>query len=81
MLDSLSRESKRMSGSNPIGPPGQHRVNSDELRPECDFSTGDWGKHDQQHRTDTNVVFLEVDVAQACKDFASMSELAKRQLP
>ena len=69
-----------MSGNNP--------VNSDELRAEYDFSAGVPGKHHQQYKADTNVIFLDADVAQAFKDSESVNqafrlllELAKRQLP
>ena len=69
-----------MSGNNP--------VNNDELRAEYDFSDGVRGKHHQQYKADTNVIFLDADVAQAFKDSESVNqafrlllELAKRQLP
>jgi len=69
-----------MSGNNP--------VNNDELRAEYDFSAGVRGKHHQQYKADSNVIFLDADVAQAFKDSESVNqalrlllELAKRQLP
>jgi len=73
-----------MNGNNLVSPP----VNSDELRAEYDFSAGVRGKHHQQYNADTNVIYLDADVAQAFKDSESVNqslrlllELAKRQLP
>ena len=69
-----------MSGNNP--------VSNDELRSEYDFSSGVLGKHFQQYKAGTNVVFLDADVAMAFKDSESVNQalrllldLAKRQLP
>jgi len=62
--------------------------NPDDMRPEYDFSDGVRGKHHQQYRAGTNVVFLDADVARAFRDSASVNralrlllELAKNQLP
>ena len=73
-----------MSGNNPVSQPS----NSDDLRSEYDFSSGIRGKHFQQYKAGTNVVFLDADVAIAFKDSESVNQalrllldLAKRQLP
>jgi len=73
-----------MSGNNPVSPP----VNSDDLRSEYDFSAGVRGKHHQQYKAGTNVVFLDADVAKVFKDSESVNQalrllldLARRQLP
>jgi hypothetical protein len=50
-----------MSGNNPFS--------NDELRPEYDFSDGVRGKHHQQYKAGTNVVFLHADIAKAFNDF------------
>jgi hypothetical protein len=59
----------------------------DDMRPEYDFSTGVRGKHHEQYKAGTNVVFLDADVAQVFKDSESVNralrlllDLAK-QLP
>lgn len=72
-----------MSGNNPVS-----RVNDDDLRSEYDFSAGVRGKHHQEYKAGTNVVFLDADVAQAFKDSESVNralrlllDLAKRQVP
>lgn len=69
-----------MSGSEPSS--------NEELRSEYDFSVGVRGKHHEQYRAGTNVVFLDADVAKAFEDSESVNqalrlllELAKRQLP
>ena len=63
-------------------------INKNQLRAEYDFSAGVRGKHHQQYKADSNVIFLDSDIVQAFKDFESVSqafrlllELAKRQLP
>ena len=73
-----------MSGNNPVSQPS----NSDDLRSEYDFSAGVRGKHYQQYKAGTNVVFLDADVAKAFKDSESVNQalrllldLAKRQVP
>lgn len=72
-----------MSGNNPVS-----RVNDDDLRSEYDFSAGVRGKHHQEYKAGTNVVFLDADVAQAFKDSESVNralrlllDLAKGQVP
>jgi hypothetical protein len=47
---------------------------SDEMRPEYDFSQGVRGKHFKAYRTGTNVVFLEPDIASAFPDSASVNQ-------
>lgn len=73
-----------MNTNNPVNP----LVQNDEPRAEYDFSAGVRGKHHQQYKAGTNVVFLDADVAQAFKDSESVNhalrlllELAKSQLP
>ena len=53
--------------------PHTHPSDSDEMRPEYDFSQGVRGKHYQVHRAGTNVVFLEPDVAAMFPDSASVN--------
>ena len=49
-----------MDRSNPAG--------DDDMRPEYDFSAGVRGKHHEQYKAGTNVVFLDADVAKVFKD-------------
>ena len=77
-----------MSGNNPVSPPVNTSANDDDLRSEYDFSAGVRGKHHQQYKAGSNVVFLDADVAKAFKDSESVNQalrllldLAKRQLP
>ena len=65
-----------------------HRDDNDEMRPEYDFSQGVRGKHYEAYRADTNVVFLDPDVARVFSDSASVNQvlrlllrLAKRNVP
>lgn len=67
---------------------GTDSSSTEELPSEYDFSAGVRGKHHQQYKAGTNVVFLDADVAKAFKDSESVNrslrlllELAKRQLP
>lgn len=60
----------------------------DDMRPEYDFSAGVRGKHHEQYKAGTNVVFLDADVAKVFKDSESVNralrlllDLAKSQLP
>lgn len=46
---------------------------ADELRPEYDFSSGVRGKHHAAHKTGTNVVLLDEDVARAFPDSDSVN--------
>jgi len=72
-----------MSLNNPVSPP----VHQDDLRSHYDFSAGVRGKHYQNYKAGTNVVFLDADVAKAFKDSESVNQalrlldLAKRQSP
>ncbi len=59
--------------------------NTDELRPEYDFSNGVRGQHHEAYRKGTNVVFLEPDVARVFKNseavnraLRSLLDLARR---
>ena len=53
--------------------PHPNANNSDEIRPEYDFSEGVRGKHYQAYRAGTNVVFLEPDIAEVFPDSASVN--------
>lgn len=46
---------------------------SDEMRPEYDFSSGVRGKHHRAYQKGTNVVLLEPDVAEVFKDSESVN--------
>ncbi len=63
-------------------------ADNDEMRVEYDFSGGVRGKHHEQFRAGTNVVFLDADVAKVFKDSESVNralrlllDLAQRQVP
>ena len=47
---------------------------SDDMRPEYDFSQGVRGKHYKAYQAGTNVVFLEPDIAAAFPDSASVNQ-------
>src|SRR5712691_2047618 len=47
---------------------------SDEMRPEYDFSQGVRGKHYKAYQSSTNVVFLEPDIAAVFPDSASVNQ-------
>ena len=47
---------------------------SNDIRPEYDFSHGVRGKHYEAYRAGTNVVFLDPDVAKAFVDSASVNQ-------
>ena len=51
-----------------------HQNDSDEMRPEYDFSHGVRGKHYAAYRAGTNVVFLDPDVALAFADSVSVNQ-------
>ena len=60
----------------------------DDMRTEYDFAGGVRGRHHEQYRAGTNVVFLDSDVAKVFKDSESVNralrsllDLAKNQLP
>ncbi|MDQ3420028.1 MAG: hypothetical protein M3541_14855 [Acidobacteriota bacterium] len=50
------------------------RANTDNLRPEYDFSRGKRGVHHEAYRAGTNVVFLEPDLVDAFPDSASVNQ-------
>ena len=54
--------------------PQTHPTDSDEMRPEYDFSRGVRGKHHTDYRAGTNVVFLDSDVAEVFADSASVNQ-------
>lgn len=47
--------------------------NSEDMRPEYDFSDGVRGKHYRAYQKGTNVVLLEPDVAEVFKDSKSVN--------
>ena len=46
---------------------------SNEMRPEYDFSDGVRGKHYRAYQQGTNVVFLEPDIAEVFRDSAAVN--------
>jgi len=54
-----------------------HQNDSDEIRPEYDFSHGVRGKHYEAYRAGTKFVFLEPDVARAFADSASVNQVLR----
>ena len=46
---------------------------TDEMRPEYDFSKGVRGKHSKAYKLGTNVVLLEPDIAEFFKDSESVN--------
>jgi hypothetical protein len=63
-------------------------ASDDDMRPEYDFSAGVRGKHHEQFKDGTNVVFLEADIAKVFRDSESVNralrlllDIAKSQLP
>jgi hypothetical protein len=56
-----------------MSPQIQHG-DSDEMRPEYDFSKGVRGKHHSAYQAGINVVFLEPDIAAAFPDSASVNQ-------
>ncbi|MGA2902262.1 MAG: hypothetical protein ABSD98_00400 [Candidatus Korobacteraceae bacterium] len=58
------------------------------MRSEYDFSAGARGRHHEQYKAGTNVVFLDPDIAMVFKDSESVNralrlllDLARNQLP
>ena len=49
-------------------------TNSDEMRPEYDFSEGVRGKYYEAYTQSSNVVILDPDVAEVFPDSASVNE-------
>ena len=63
-------------------------ASGDDMRPEYDFSAGVRGKHHEQFKTGTNVVFLDADIVEVFRDSESVNralrlllDIAKSQLP
>jgi hypothetical protein len=54
--------------------PQIHPDDSDEMRPEYDFSQGVRGKHYRTYQAGINVVFLEPDIAAVFPDSASVNQ-------
>lgn len=68
--------------------PQTHNTDSDDMRPEYDFSNGVRGKHYEAYQAGTNVVFLDADLAEVFVDSASVNQalrlllkLAKTHVP
>ena len=64
------------------------QASDDDMRPEYDFSAGVRGKHHEQFKTGTNVVFLDADIVEVFRDSESVNralrlllDIAKSQLP
>lgn len=49
------------------------KADTDDMRPEYDFSGGVRGKHHKAYREDTNVVLLEPEVARVFRDSAAVN--------
>ena len=49
------------------------KADTDDMRPEYDFSGGVRGKHHKAYREDTNVVLLEPEVARVFCDSAAVN--------
>ena len=49
------------------------KTDTDDMRPEYDFSGGVRGKHHKAYRKDTNVVLLEPEVARVFRDSAAVN--------
>jgi hypothetical protein len=63
-------------------------ASDDDMRPEYDFSAGVRGRHHEQFKAGTNVVFLDADIAKVFRDSESVNralrlllDIAKSQLP
>ena len=48
-------------------------TDTNDMRPEYDFSGGVRGKHHKAYREDTNVVLLEPEVARVFRDYAAVN--------
>jgi hypothetical protein len=46
---------------------------SDDMRPEYDFSGGVRGKHYRAYEQGTNIIFLEPDIAEVFRDSAAVN--------
>ena len=49
------------------------KADTNDMRPEYDFSGGVRGKHHKSYREDTNVVLLEPEVARVFRDSAAVN--------
>lgn len=50
------------------------KTDTNDMRPEYDFSGGIRGKHYNAYQEDTNVVLLEPEVARVFRDSASVNQ-------
>ena len=55
-------------------------IETDELRPEYDFSGGVRGKHYKAYQEGTNLVLLDTDVAKVFKDSESVNHALRMLL-
>ncbi|MDT0635330.1 hypothetical protein [Spectribacter hydrogenoxidans] len=55
-----------------------NQPDDDTMRPEYDFSTAERGKHYRDFRRDTNLVFLEPDVAAVFKNSEAVNEALRK---
>lgn len=51
----------------------RQKADTDDMRPEYDFSDGVRGKHHKAYQEDTNVVLLEPEVARVFRDSAAVN--------
>ena len=49
------------------------KADTNDMRPEYDFSGGVHGKHHKAYREDTNIVLLEPEVARVFRDSAAVN--------
>ncbi len=50
------------------------KTDTNDMRPEYDFSAGIRGKHHKAYQEDTNVVLLEPEIARVFSDSASVNQ-------
>ena len=55
----------------------KQKADTDDMRPEYDFSEGVRGKHHKAYLEDTNVVLLEPEVARVFRDSASVNRVLR----
>lgn len=55
-------------------------IDSEDLRPEYDFSSGARGKHHDAYEEGTNLVLLDADIAEVFKDSESVNHALRMLL-
>ena len=55
----------------------KQKADTDDMRPEYDFSDGVRGKHHKVYLENTNVVLLEPEVARVFRDSASVNRVLR----